>query len=44
MDRLEHEVAEISYAAEAAALQPEDEARIAAVEGSFIETLARGHE
>jgi hypothetical protein len=44
MDRLEYEVAEISYAAEAAACEPEDEARIAAMEGSFIETLARGHE
>ena len=44
MDRLEYEVAEISYAAEAAACQPEDEARAAAVEGNFIETLARGRE
>jgi hypothetical protein len=30
MDRLEYEVAEISYAAEAAAYNPDDEARIAA--------------
>jgi hypothetical protein len=44
LDRLEYEVAEISYAAEAAASKPEDEARIAAMEGSFLETLARGHE
>jgi hypothetical protein len=44
MDRLEYEVAEISYAAEAAAYQPDDEARIAAMEGSFIEALPRGRE
>jgi hypothetical protein len=44
MDRLEYEVAEISYAAEAAACKPEDETRIAAMEGNFIEALARGHE
>jgi len=30
--------------AEAAAGQPEDEARIAAMESNFIETLARGRE
>jgi hypothetical protein len=40
-DRLEFDLAEISYAAQAAGSTPEDDARAAALERSFAESLRR---
>jgi hypothetical protein len=41
LDRLEFDLAEISYAAEAAASTPEDDARAAALERSYAESVRR---